>query len=94
MSFRIHFHDNTPAKPGEKHGEDGPTHCASTTVDYPYQVEAWVFDEIQPHSPEIHRVRCPTLQREWKREADGKMVEVPWDPTPPAIVGPIQPLTE
>ena len=89
MALRVHFHDNTPAKPGEAHGDDGPTHCGSVTVDYEYQVEMWVFDEIDQHSPKIHRVRCPAIQREWKRDEAGKMKEVPWDPTPPVHVTPV-----
>jgi len=91
MPYRIFFHDNEPAKPGEKHGPDGPTHCASQTVDYPYQVEMWVFDMVDkdPDYSMIHRVRCPAMKREWKRNTSGKMEEVPWDPTPPVIVGPV-----
>lgn len=84
--MRLHFHDNTPAGPGEKHGSDGPTHCGSVSVDYAYQAEMWIED-IERNYPDIHRVRCPDLRREWKRGEDGKMAETTWDTTPPVVVG-------
>ena len=72
--MKVHFHDNKPAAPGEKHGPDGPTHCGSVSVDYEYQVEMWV-DEVEKDQPLIFKVRCPDLLREWHRK-DGKMIEV------------------
>lgn len=69
--MKIHLHDDTPAKPGEKHGPEGPTHCASVNIDYEYQAEMWVKD-IEVDSPEIVRVDAPDLGREWKRDPDTK----------------------
>lgn len=74
--MRIHLHDNTPAAPGEPHGPRGPTHCGGITVDYEYQVEAWV-QEIEKDHPNVVRVECPDIGREWKRNASGKFIEVP-----------------
>jgi hypothetical protein len=70
----LFLHDDTPAKPGEKHGEDGPTHAGTVHVDYAYQVEEWVY-EVQVAHPAIVRLRCPDLGREWLRGPDGKFVE-------------------
>ena len=33
--MKLYLHDNTPAKPGENHGPDGPTH-AGTAVNHPF----------------------------------------------------------
>lgn len=44
--MKVHFFDDTPAKPGEKHGSLGPTHCGSVSVDYEYQADMWV-DEVR-----------------------------------------------
>jgi hypothetical protein len=76
MTLRLFLHDNTPAKEGEPHGEDGPTHAGTVQVDYEYQIETWVFDEIQSDYPRIIRARCPELSREWKRGSDGKFAEI------------------
>lgn len=78
--MKVHLYDNTPAAPGEKHGERGPTHCADITVDYEYQVEMWV-EEIEQYQTEVVRIECPTLRREWLRNAEGKFVET--KPPPP-----------
>ncbi len=68
-------YDDTPSAPGEEHGPKGPTHCASIRVDYAYQAEMWV-QEIEKDQPEIVRIECEGLKREWKRNEAGKMVEV------------------
>jgi hypothetical protein len=81
MTLRIFLHDAAPAKDGEPHGEDGLTHAATVKVDYPYQVEAWVHNEIQPDYPHIVRVRCPELSREWVRGPDAAFHEVPRAPS-------------
>jgi hypothetical protein len=73
--MKAYCHDNTPAKPGEKHGERGPTHCATITVDYEYQVEQWVI-ELEKYEPRVVRVECPELGREWRRNEHGKFTEV------------------
>ncbi len=73
--MKIHLHDDAPAKPGEKHGERGPTHCADVTVDFEYQAEMWVAD-IETDHPNVVRVECPALGREWKRDGAGAFVEV------------------
>ena len=84
--MRLHLHDNEPAKPGEKHGEDGPTHCGSVTVDYEYQVEQWVIDVGNDH-PDIMYARCPDLRRAWRRVAGTKKFEeVPWLEVPGGVV--------
>lgn len=88
--MKIYFHDNTPAGPGEIHGIDGPTHAGTVSVDYEYQVEMWVVD-AEKTELKCFRIRCPMLQREWKRDDTGKMIEVSWDPTPPVIVGIVPP---
>jgi hypothetical protein len=45
-------------------------------VDYEYQAEMWVQDIIEKDHPMCVRVDVPLLGRKWKREADGKMLEV------------------
>lgn len=72
--IKIHLFDNTPAKPGEKHGSLGPTHCGNITVDYEYQAEMWV-QEIEKDYTHVVRVDVPDLGREWLRDDSGKMVE-------------------
>jgi hypothetical protein len=69
------LHDNEPAGPGEKHGERGPTHCGTITVDYEYQIEQWVI-ELEHDASYVVRIECPDLGREWKRNESGKFVEV------------------
>ena len=64
--MRLDLHDDTPAKSGEKHGPEGPTHCGSVTVDYEYQIEMWLEDIGRDH-PEVVRVRCPDAGRVWRR---------------------------
>jgi hypothetical protein len=58
--MKVYFHDNTPAAPGEKHGSRGPTHCATATVDYEYQVEQHVIDAGND-LPYVVRIECPDL---------------------------------
>jgi hypothetical protein len=74
--MRFFYHDNTPAKPGEPHGERGPTHCGSqnVTLDYEYQLEMHL-DDIAKSYPHIVRIESNT-GREWKRDANGNFVEV------------------
>lgn len=72
--MKVYLHDDTPAKPGEKHGIRGPTHCGTATVDYEYQVEMLVEEAAADH-PHVVRIECPDLGREWKRDGD-RMVEV------------------
>jgi hypothetical protein len=55
------------------HGHRGHTHAATVRVDYEYQVEMWV-DEVQKDHPNIVRIECPDLGREWIR-IDGRFVE-------------------
>lgn len=66
----LHCFDDKPAKPGEKHGELGPTHCANVggngTIEFPYQAEMWV-QEIEKDYPEVVRIECPALNRIWVR---------------------------
>lgn len=72
--MKLHLHDSTPAGPGERHGPRGPTHCGDVNVDYEYQAEMHV-QEIEQNYPQVVRVECPTIGREWKRDASGKFVE-------------------
>lgn len=65
--MKVYFHDSTPAAPGEKHGERGPTHCITTTVDYEYQVEQHVIEAAKDF-PHVVRIECPDVGREWLRE--------------------------
>lgn len=81
--MQIHLHDNTPAKPGEKHGPDGPTHCGSVTVDYEYQVEMWV-EEVGRDHPHVVYMRSPDLKRAWRREGK-EMKEVPFIEVPGGV---------
>lgn len=75
--MKLYLHDNTPAGPGEPHGERGPTHCGNVgPVDYEYQVEMWV-QEIETDHPHVVRIECPAIGREWKRDGSGKFTEVP-----------------
>ncbi len=84
--MNVYFHDNTPAKPGEKHGPDGPTHCGSIEVDYEYQAEQWVI-EVGRDNPKIVYARCPELRRAWRREGDSKtMKEVPFIEVPGGVL--------
>jgi len=76
--MRLLLHDKTPAKPGEKHGTDGPTHAGTVTFDAVYQLEMWV-EEIEASHPEIVFAYCPELGRAWERFAGAeKFKEVPW----------------
>lgn len=87
--MEIYFHDDSklinengepnqslydPVTFAPKHGHRGHTHAATALVDYPYQAEQWVID-ANKDMPEIVRIECPDLGREWKR-VDGKFVEV------------------
>ena len=72
--MKLYLHDDKPAVEGEKHGERGPTHCATITVDYEYQVEQWVI-ELEKDEPGVVRAECPDLGREWLRNEDGKFAE-------------------
>lgn len=82
--MKIHLHDDKPAKPGEPHGPDGPTHCGSVTVDYEYQVEMWA-EEIGKDYSHVVYMRSPDLQRAWRR--NGKvMEEVPYLEVPGGVV--------
>jgi hypothetical protein len=81
--MKLHLHDDDPAKPGEKHGKEGPTHCATVTVDYEYQVEMWVHDEIGADYPQVVFARCPELRRAWRRVGSTKKFEeVPYLESP------------
>jgi hypothetical protein len=73
--MRLALFDNTPAGPGEKHGEYGPTHCGNVNVDYEYQIEMWVSD-IDRNYPMIVRAVCLAIGRTWARNDQGRMVEV------------------
>jgi hypothetical protein len=55
------------------HGHRGHTHAATAQADYEYQVEQWVID-ANKDMPEIVRIECPAVGREWKR-IDGRFVE-------------------
>ena len=72
--MKVFYHDDTPAKPGEKHGTEGPTHCATANVDYEYQAEQHVIDAEKDY-PFVVRIDCPELKRSWKRNASGKFEE-------------------
>lgn len=72
--MKLYLHDNKPAREGEKHGERGPTHCATITVDYEYQVEQWVI-ELEKDEPDVVRAECPDIGREWRRNEHGKFAE-------------------
>jgi hypothetical protein len=72
---KLYLHDDKPAKEGEVHGERGPTHCATITVDYGYQVEQWVI-ELEKDEPDVVRAECPDIGREWRRNEHGKFTEV------------------
>ncbi len=65
--MKLYLHDNTPAAPGEPHGERGLTHCGTVPVDYQYQVDMWVKD-IGEDYPHVVRIECPALGLEWRRE--------------------------
>lgn len=67
--MKVYFHDNTPAAPGEKHGERGPTHCGTAAVDYAYQVEQHVLCAAKD-LPQVVRIECPELGLEWERKGD------------------------
>ncbi len=75
--IRLECHDNTPTGPGEKHGHEGPTHCRTVRVDYEYQAEMWV-QELQADYPEVVRIVSHELEREWKRDEQGKFASVPY----------------
>jgi hypothetical protein len=75
MSITLDLFDATPAKEGEPQGPKGPTHSATTTVDYVYQAEM-IIEDVQNDYPTIVRVHSPELGREWRRGEDGKMHEV------------------
>lgn len=66
--MRLFLHDDVPSEP---HGEDGPTHAGTITVDYEYQIEQWAIEAHDSLKPEIVRLRCPELHREWKRTPVG-----------------------
>jgi hypothetical protein len=84
----VYFHDDTrliddngrpnksiynPVTFEPNHGHRGVTHAATVRVDYPYQVEQWVI-EAEKDMPDIVRIECPSIGREWKR-IDGRFVE-------------------
>lgn len=73
--MKIYFHDNTPAAPGEKHGARGPTHCATATVDFEYQVEQHVLDAPED-LPHVFRIECPDIGREWTRTEGEPFIQV------------------
>lgn len=60
------------------HGHRGHTHAATVAVDYEYQAEQWVI-EANKDMPNIVRIECPDLGREWKR-VDGRFVEIKQTP--------------
>jgi len=62
-----------PATFEPTHGHRGHTHAATVQVDYGYQAEQWVI-EAEKDMPNIVRIECPDLGREWKR-VDGRFVE-------------------
>jgi hypothetical protein len=75
----LHCYDDKPCKPEEmKPGMLSPTHCSTVgkngTIEYVYQAEQWVID-IGNDYPEVVRVECPALGRNWERK-NGKMLEV------------------
>ena len=72
--MKLYLHDEDTS--GDKHGERGPTHCVTITVEYPHQVEMWV-QEVEQDYPGIVRAECPELSREWFRDSSGTFVEVP-----------------
>lgn len=72
--MKVYLHDDIPAAPGEKHGIRGPTHCATATVDFAYQVEQVVID-AETDYPAVVRIECPELGREWHRQG-GRFAEV------------------
>lgn len=72
--MKIELHDDTPARPGEKHGPGGPTHCANLQrPEYEYQLEQHLID-IVTDWPEVVRVWDPLTGREWLK-SDGAFVE-------------------
>lgn len=84
--MKLFLHDNTPAKPGEKHGEDGPIHTGSVDVDYEYQVEQWVIEVGHDHAKIVY-ARCPDLRRAWRRVGTTReFEEVPWIEVPGGVV--------
>lgn len=75
----LHCYDNNPCKPEDmKPGTLSPTHCFTVgnkgTIEYVYQAEQWAID-IGNDYPEVVRVECPMLGRNWERK-DGQMLEV------------------
>lgn len=85
--MKLHLHDNTPAAPGEKHGPDGPTHCANQTVhaDYVYQIEMAV-EMVFLDYPHVVYIRCPGLKRAWRRLGPKGFEEIPWLQIPEGVV--------
>jgi hypothetical protein len=84
----VYFHDDTrlidengqptaghydPVTFAPNHGHRGITHAATVRVDYEYQAEQWVI-EAEKDMPNIVRIECPALGREWKR-IEGRFVE-------------------
>lgn len=74
----LNCYDNTPCKPEEmKPNMLSPTHCYTVgrlgTIEYEYQAEQWVIDIGKDH-PEVVRIECPALGRNWVRQG-GEMVE-------------------
>ena len=70
---KVHLHDDRPDIPQTKPSPHGPTHLATITCDYEYQVEQAVIDAQA--DLQVVRVDCPDLGRYWKR-VDGRLVEV------------------
>jgi hypothetical protein len=78
---KIELHDATPAKPGEKHGPGGPTHCGNIQVDYEYQLEQWLIDLVVDQ-PEVVKVKAPD-GRVWVRQNREFVAAPPEPPTTP-----------
>jgi hypothetical protein len=74
----LHYFDDNPAGPGEKHGPLGPTHCHTVgkhgTIEYAYQAEQYVIEADKDY-PEVVRIECPEMGRVWKR-VNGTFEEV------------------
>jgi hypothetical protein len=74
--MRLFLHDATPARPGEPHGQDGPTHAGTVTFEYGEHAAAGdlkLSDEIEQiaaNHKDIVRIRCPEWECEWLRDGD------------------------
>lgn len=75
--LEAYVHSADPARPGGelKDGQRSLTHIGTITVNYAYQVEQWAID-LDKADPKVHRIECPALRREWKRDATGALSEV------------------